>query len=159
MPDRNYANDTDYQFTPEKSGNTVQHIFSMWIKLAFLYLDPEHVAEHTVSVPPHDPEQMPEHSVAVADPEKMEEHTVAVPDPERMVEHTVAVADPEYMAEHILSDAGTEHMVEHTVAVPDPERMAEHTVVSNTTGETLDTGRRSNSYTHSFPVSFILVSF
>ena len=120
MPDRNYANDTDYQFTPEKSGNTVQHIFSMWIKLAFLYLDPEHVAEHTVSVPPHDPEQMPEHSVAVADPEKMEEHTVAV---------------------------------------PDPERMAEHTVVSNTTGETLDTGRRSNSYTHSFPVSFILVSF
>ena len=46
-----------------------------------------------------------------------------------------------------------------TLSDPDAEHMAEHTVAGNTTGETLDTGRRSNSYTLSFTVSFIWVSF
>ena len=46
-----------------------------------------------------------------------------------------------------------------TQSDPDAEHMAEHTVAGNTTGETLDTGRRNHSYTLSFPVSFILVSF
>ena len=55
-------------------------------------------------------------------------------------------SDPEHMAERSLSD-------------PDAEHMAEHTVAGNTTGETLDTGRRNNSYTLSFTVSFIWVSF
>ena len=56
-----------------------------------------------------------------------------------------------------LSDA--EHMAERSLSNPDAEHMAEHTVAGNTTGESLDTGRRNHSYTHSFPVSFILVSF
>ena len=56
-----------------------------------------------------------------------------------------------------LSDA--EHMAERSLSNPDAEHMAEHTVAGNTTGETLDTGRRSNSYTLSFTVSFIWVSF
>ena len=56
-----------------------------------------------------------------------------------------------------LSDP--EHMAERSLSNPDAEHMAEHTVAGNTTGESLDTGRRNHSYTHSFPVSFILVSF
>ena len=56
-----------------------------------------------------------------------------------------------------LSDA--EHMAERSLSNPDAEHMAEHTVAGNTTGESLDTGRRNHSYTHSFSVSFILVSF
>ena len=58
-----------------------------------------------------------------------------------------------------LSDPDAEHMAERSLSNPDAEHMAEHTVADNTTGETLDTGRRNHSYTHSFPVSFILVSF
>ena len=58
-----------------------------------------------------------------------------------------------------LSDPDAEHMAERSLSDPDAEHMAEHTVAGNTTGETLDTGRRNHSYTHSFPVSFILVSF
>ena len=46
-----------------------------------------------------------------------------------------------------------------TQSDPDAEHMAEHTVADNTTGETLDTGRRNNSYTLTFTVSFIWVSF
>ena len=46
-----------------------------------------------------------------------------------------------------------------TLSDPDAEHMAEHTVAGNTTGETLDTGRRNNSYTLTFTVSFIWVSF
>ena len=55
------------------------------------------------------------------------------------------------------SDPDAEHMAEHSLS--DPEHMAEHTVADNTTGETLDTGRRNNSYTLTFTVSFIWVSF
>ena len=47
-----------------------------------------------------------------------------------------------------LSDA--EHMAERSLSNPDAEHMAEHTVAGNTTGESLDTGRRNHSYTHSF---------
>ena len=65
--------------------------------------------------------------------------------------------DAEHMAEHSLSDP--EHMVEHSLSDLDAEYMAEHTVAGNTTGETLDTGRRNNSYTLTFTVSFIWVSF
>ena len=59
-----------------------------------------------------------------------------------------------------LSDA--EHMAERSLSNPDAEHMAEHTVAGNTTGESLDTGRRNHSYTHSFSCvlyfSFILIS-
>ena len=58
-----------------------------------------------------------------------------------------------------LSDPDAELMAERSLSDPDAEHMAEHTVADNTTGETLDTGRRNHSYTHSFPVSFIWVSF
>ena len=68
-------------------------------------------------------------------------------DGDNTMETAVAtLSDPEHMAERSLSDPDTEHMAEHTVA-------------DNTTGETLDTGRRNNSYTPSFPVSYIWVSF
>ena len=69
------------------------------------------------------------------------------------------LSDAEHMAERSLSDPDAEHMAERSLSNPDAEHMAEHTVADNTTGETLDTGRRNHSYTHSFPVSFILVSF
>ena len=69
------------------------------------------------------------------------------------------LSDAEHMAERSLSDPDAEHMAECSLSDPDTEHMAEHTVADNTTGETLDTGRRNHSYTHSFPVSFILVSF
>ena len=69
------------------------------------------------------------------------------------------LSDAEHMAERSLSDPDAEHMAERSLSDPDAEHMAEHTVAGNTTGETLDTGRRNHSYTHSFPVSFILVSF
>ena len=59
-----------------------------------------------------------------------------------------------------LSDA--EHMAERSLSDPDAEHMAEHTVAGNTTGESLDTGRRNHSYTHSFSCvlyfSFVLIS-
>ena len=72
---------------------------------------------------------------------------------------TLSDPDAEHMAERSLSDPDAEHMAERSLSNPDAEHMAEHTVADNTTGETLDTGRRNHSYTHSFPVSFILVSF
>ena len=69
------------------------------------------------------------------------------------------LSDAEHMAERSLSDPDAEHMAECSLSDPDTEHMAEHTVADNTTGETLDTGRRNNSYTPSFPVSYIWVSF
>ena len=90
---------------------------------------------------------------------KMETAMATLSDAEHMAERSLSDPDAEHMAERSLSDPDAEHMAERSLSNPDAEHMAEHTVADNTTGETLDTGRRNHSYTHSFPVSFILVSF
>ena len=88
--------------------------------------------------------------------------TLSDPDAEHMAERSLSDPDAEHMAERSLSNPDAEHMAERSLSNPDAEHMAEHTVAGNTTGESLDTGRRNHSYTHSFSCvlyfSFVLIS-